>query len=518
MNLLAPLGLLGLLSIAVLILIYILKPNYQQKLISSTHVWKLSLKYKKKRIPISRFRNILLIICQILILTSLAFILAKPVIPGEKLKDDEKVFIIDASASMLVESGLETRFERAVLQIKSEVKETLENGGTVSVIIADEEPYFVVQRSTSADLAVVSDKLDELIMVDAMKCSYNSADMDKAVELAQDVVTQNPEAEVLLYTATTYLDKGNIEVVDVGAFEDWNAAVLGCEAVIGDDNYYTISIDVGCYGRSETVKVYCEIVSPNGEYNTSVTLESDEEFFNVMEQEKTFVFNAEAQRDQLGYAIYSFEYLYVHVEETDGFAEDNSFYLYGGIKEKVRIQYASSAPNNFFSSGFITLREIYKNTWDIDFDEVVIDPQKKENEQEYELEGYNLYIFEHTMPSILPDDGIVLLVDPDTEPKNVGLRLGGAQYVYANSTLTRGNDHPLLSYITPEQITISKYTRIISNDGYDELMYYGNEPVVLAKNESDMKVVVMALDLNFSNLAVLFDFPAFLYNHASWRS
>ena len=54
MTLLIPLGLLGLLSIAGLILIYIIKPNYQQKYISSTYVWALSLKLKKKRLPVSK--------------------------------------------------------------------------------------------------------------------------------------------------------------------------------------------------------------------------------------------------------------------------------------------------------------------------------------------------------------------------------------------------------------------------------------------------------------------------------
>ena len=60
MSLLAPLGLLGLLAVAVLIFIYIIKPNYQQKIVSSTYIWKRSLKYRKKRVPVSRLRNILI--------------------------------------------------------------------------------------------------------------------------------------------------------------------------------------------------------------------------------------------------------------------------------------------------------------------------------------------------------------------------------------------------------------------------------------------------------------------------
>ena len=83
MSWLTPLGFLGLIGLIVLIIIYIIKPNYQQKFISSTFVWKLSLKYRKKKIPISQLRNILIFICQVLIITACTCILAQPFIAGE---------------------------------------------------------------------------------------------------------------------------------------------------------------------------------------------------------------------------------------------------------------------------------------------------------------------------------------------------------------------------------------------------------------------------------------------------
>ena len=83
MELLRPLGLLGLLGIAILILIYILKPNYQQKIISSTYVWKLSLKYRRKQVPINRLLSILLLILQILVIAACAMVLAQPFIPSQ---------------------------------------------------------------------------------------------------------------------------------------------------------------------------------------------------------------------------------------------------------------------------------------------------------------------------------------------------------------------------------------------------------------------------------------------------
>ena len=140
MTLLAPLGLLGLLSIVALIIIYIIRPNYQQKFISTTYVWKLSLKYRKKKIPMSKLRNFLLILCQILILTACALILAQPnKVLKAQVKGEEIVVIIDSSASMRAGDD-ESRFERAVTKAKKKATGVLDAGGIVSVIVADDKP------------------------------------------------------------------------------------------------------------------------------------------------------------------------------------------------------------------------------------------------------------------------------------------------------------------------------------------------------------------------------------------
>ena len=51
MSFLNPAGLWGLLGIPVLILIYLIKPKFQEKLVTSTFIWKLSKKYQKKKLP-----------------------------------------------------------------------------------------------------------------------------------------------------------------------------------------------------------------------------------------------------------------------------------------------------------------------------------------------------------------------------------------------------------------------------------------------------------------------------------
>ena len=106
MTLLIPLGLLGLLGVVALIIIYIIKPNYQQKAVSSTFIWKMSLKYKKRKLPTSTLRNLLLILCQVLILTTCAFILSKPSTLIKTQLDDSEVIIILLISIMMAVSLL----------------------------------------------------------------------------------------------------------------------------------------------------------------------------------------------------------------------------------------------------------------------------------------------------------------------------------------------------------------------------------------------------------------------------
>ena len=119
MNWLTPLGFLGALGIVALIIIYIIKPNFQNKRISSTFVWRMSLKYRKKSIPISKIQNLLIFLCQVLILATLTTMLAGPIIERAVGKDDDEVVIIvDASAGMRMREAGKTRFDRALTEAK----------------------------------------------------------------------------------------------------------------------------------------------------------------------------------------------------------------------------------------------------------------------------------------------------------------------------------------------------------------------------------------------------------------
>jgi len=506
MTWLAPLGFLGLLGIVMLIIIYIIKPNYQQKLISSTFVWRLSLKYKKKRIPVSKISNFLIFLCQLLTLAICGTLLARPVIAAEKTGDDsERIIIIDTSASMLVKNNNQTRFERAVTGARELVVETMENGGTVSIILADGSRKFAVQRNSSDKMDETLEVLDG-ILASSDSCGYGSADMETAVALSEEVLRYNPEAQVYLYTATNYLDKKGINVVNVAEEGEWNASILSAKAEMNKDNHYEISIDVGCYGRTEALTVYCDIHSANSKKGQPVSL-SRTESFDPLEEERTITFTTDdILGSTLASALYSFDYLEIYVAVDDSFDKDNSFFLYGGTKPTIRIQYASSIPNNFFAGAVRTLRQQMKDKWNVEFKQLKAD-------QKAETEGFDFYIFEHRMPDVMPTDGLVLLVDPAGYPDGLGIQFGNRLAVDSSSTLATGEESELMNFVDPNRITIAKYTQIQSADGsFKELAYYNGSPVILAKNDGDAKVVVWAFDLHYSNLPAMPEFPFLMYN------
>ena len=410
MSWLTPLGFLALISIIVLIVIYIIKPNFQNKIISSTFIWKLSLKYKKKRIPLSKLRNLLLFLCQVLVLTLATLIIAQPFLNMLTPDINDKVIIIDASASMLTNTGGITRFENAVESVKKEATDywEKEEEGKLTVILAKDTASYVVQRAGVENRVKAFEALDALVdKTNGLACTYGTADIKGAVKLAEEITAFNHNVELSLFTDTQYIDAGKIKVHPVGDINDWNAAILDTKAVM-DENYVRFEIDVACYGRDESVKLYCDIIGIN-DTAERLSLEVDVRCDGDKTQKVVFGKILE-DREEITIAeeisVFSYDYVYVRIDEKDSYDYDNSFFLYGGAKQSLRIQYVSEMPNNFFSSALMVLRDQLKTRWEVEFDEVG-------PEGTPETEGYDLYIYEHKMPSSLPTDGAVLLVNPD---------------------------------------------------------------------------------------------------------
>lgn len=517
MAFLIPLGFLGLISIAALILIWVIKPNYQVKHIASTYVWQLSLRYRRKKLPSSPIRNVLLFLCQLLILTAMAFILAGPIWRSDSFTDtNEIVAVIDSSASMYAQTDGKTRFERAVDEVIKLTNSTAAKGGTMSVIIADEKPYFLAERIAAREAASVVFALQDLVAEEG--CSYGSANIDAAMELCADVLEDNSSAGILLYTDTSYTTPTqNVEVVSVNDDEEWNAGILNAYAEL-EDEYYVLTVELASYrkpmesgGKTDSVNLSVEVKQsdlPTVTFNQPVFLESGAtkkvifRYGGGEEDENTLYYGSMSNGKSEGLTdterFSSFEYIYVSIDtEGDSIPDDNSFYVYGGQKEIIRVQYASTDPNPFFPTSLNIIRRDFADRWDIRLTET----PAVENPTQYETSGFDFYIFEHMDISSLPRDGAVLLADPRGAPVGSELSAMRTNRYTQGMSCSSHAAHPILQGINPDNILMWSTTDFTYPESmYTSLLDCNSTPVLLCSNRRDLPLAVMSFSVNLSNI------------------
>lgn len=511
MSLLAPIGLLGLIGLIVLIIIYIIKPNYQSKFISSTYIWKLSLKYRKKRIPISKLRNIILFICQVLILTAAAFILAQPIIDdGAELKDGEVVLIVDASASMQTTTNNESRIKRATDAAYADAKAAIEKGYKVSLIVAGEKSSFLLQRVDSEDADIIHDVFNELAKNPNALLTNGTPDVQGAMRLAEQITANTPNVDVTFYTDTNYMNSRDVKIHDVKKTSEYNVAILDVRAKLVE-NLYRIEIDVACYGADMLVNVGCNIYDFNDSGST-LELEAADVTLNGDNTETvTFAYITEEmpkiEADLIAESIevFSYDYIHVHVDEEDAIASDNDFYLYGGHKPVLKVQYYSKLPNNYFTTMLLVLEDAMSNDWDIEITEVAAD-------QTPATEGFDIYIFEHSAPATVPTDGVVIYANTENVPSAAGIRFEQKLQNPVPFYLYPGESHPIMKNINPANVSVTQFLKIASYDGYIPLMVFDDIPFLLLKEDIDQKILFMPFSLHYSNLALTAEFPLLLKN------
>lgn len=517
MTILIPLGLLGLLGILALILIYVIKPNYQVKHVPSTYVWKLSLKYRKKKLPTSRLRNILLFLCQILILIAIALILAQPAMVYTNATGElDAIAIIDSSASMNAGMGEDIRFLRAVEKAEALSDETLGRDGYMTVIIADAKPYFLARRVSRKNEQLLADQFDA-IERNEITCTYGKSDITGALSLCEEILGENPSAKIYLYTDTTYTYvPDNVEVVSVGEKGEWNAAVLSATSELVD-GYYSVSVEVACYGSNKEVEVQLDVFGADAQDSTMSgrRITVNKSVYCDEDAVKTLIFcnGGGVDTDNVFYydlgaedRFYAYQSIRVSLSEADDFNADNDFYLYDGQKELVKVLYASTDPNPFFTSALDAMKTLFADRWQLQVDEV---PKGKE----FPHEGYDFYIFEHTMPDVLPTDGALLLADPDRAPAGSGLQYRGIKD-YRGNLIPCNNmvAHPVTRYLLPENIQFSRYTTLDFDSDYTAVLSIDADPLLLIQNEGRNKICVMPFSVHFSNIALQPEWIILLYN------
>lgn len=507
MSFLQPLGLLGLIGVPIIIIIYIIKSRYVQKPVASTFIWKRSLKYVKRKIPLSVILSLLLIL-QILTVVAASLAISRPTV--KPLKSNETIYILDASASMQNTMDGQSRFEIAKEYILNEA-ENIGNNSRVSVIFADTKvaPEDVLVTRTE-------DKIDIRYQLEDVTCTDGDADIEGALEEASKIQELNAGATIKLITDKDYENVEGLEVVNISRVGEHNVSILSVveETLLTGD--YQFTAEVVSYGKgSECVMgIYVDgafmgsksVILPNTNMNEGGTV-------RVIFTPNILTESSETQVIVPITNIKEYKEVKVVIEAKDGIQADNQFLLYSLTKTAPRILFVSSKfksssdgtvdstkPTSLTialaSNGFVTKGEDMFLSVD-----AVLDSGRS-------FSGYDLYIFEGVEPpegEDFPTDGAVWLFNPSKIPDVVS----GVEILYDNeqsgdfemmlASQSQTNVYTTITKNLDSKIGLGKYKPMSHLGNFEKIFSCdNNQPAIIAGTSGGVRMVVTNFDFNHS--------------------
>ena len=482
MTFLYPLGLLGLLGIPVLVIIYIIKSKYTEQTVSSTYLWKLSERFLKKKNPFSRLTGLISLILQILCVLAISLTIAHPVltVPGAAR---DYCFILDGTGSMQMmhEEGM-TRYEVGKQRI-SEIINDAADGSTFTLIHVSDKTSTVFEQTENKDAAKA--------LLSGLACSYSDTSLADAQAVAQAYFLENSGTEVYLVTDRGYQTHDNITTVRVCDESAQNYAL--------DQVSYTV--------QGETVNVSGYVTSYRSDAVLTLELYADDAAQPlasgtvVTKREKATPF-------QLTAKISDFASLRVQIANPDVLASDSSVTLFDLQSDAAyKILLVSDRP--FFIES--ALGAVGKTNIEV----------KSTEEYANDL-GYGLYIFDTFMPTSMPLDGAIWLINPLSSADDLGFSVQGEVSLPEAGVLELSGDstsmvQTLTRDMTGEEIHVTGFVKCGMYRKFATLLTYKGNPVVFAGTTAyGNRLCVFAFDLHNSNIAMRMDFVMLVRNLAEY--
>ena len=501
MSILYPLGLLALIGIPVVILIYIIKNTYTEKTISSTYLWTLSEKFLKRRIPISRIAGIVSLVLQCLIIALMAFAITQPtfIIPHSA---EAYCFILDGSGSMNISMQDSTRFEIGKDKIAEIIDDSM-NGSTYTLICAG--------NSTETIFKNVSDKYRATQILNNLSSAYTSTPLTNALQTAQNYFYENPSVKIYLITDKDYQQQSNVKIIKVCS-EAENYCVTDVKY-----NYTNSGLSVSgtaiSYSGDATLTV--------GLYFDGAETAYDEQTVNLINSSQASEGFSNAAISQTSFefvcnGINNFSSIKVAILEKDALSDDNEVIIYN-------VSYENMSKTLLVSEYPFYVEAALRAAGNSQVE--VVSPDEYES-----ASGYGLYIFDEFTPKVLPNDGAVWFISPQSSLAGTNFSFQSSEIVpmekvkYSTSTSTRvgsllqgvsKTDFDLLYYVKCG--LVGNFTTLMTCDGNPLLFVgsnaYGQREVVFAFDPKDSAPFILSFDYTtlVSNL-LNYSFPSVIEN------
>ena len=483
-----PLGLLGLLGIPVIVLIYIIKSKYTEQTVASTYLWELSEKFLTRKKRVSKLTGILSLILQILVVLTASLLIAHPVFTVPASANDI-YFILDGSASMNMQSGSSTRFERAQKEINSVIDDSL-GGSTYTLIFVNDTLNVSFEGVTSKEQAKSS--------VKSLSAGWSAADCASAIQFAQTYFEANASAVFYLVTDKAY--DTNMEIIDVSD---------------GENNYALYE-----YGYNYNEKGLCgtgKAISYKRDATLTVDMLISTDGANEVKVGSTSVrvkagepADFEVQAENL-----QFNSLKLRISGGDALAEDNVVVLYDEAKSQDR---KVLLIENTEDGGYLRNSIARAGKAEVD----AVSPKGYEDMTH---SGYGLYVFNGYAPAQLPKNAAIWLINAvDGSGKGSGItyrnmqipadKEGPDSYFVPQYTSGSSSQEKLLTKdLVKREVAVREYARYGVPRSFVSVLKYGGDSLIAAGlNENNDREVVFAFEIGKSNLGLLDDFLILIRN------
>lgn len=469
--------------IPAILIFYLLKRKYEDLEISSTLLWNKMLRDLEANKPWQKLRKNLLLLLQLLLAAFLIIALLRPAIPSENQIANHTIIILDSSSSMLTIEGNETRFEIAKKEIKGLI-ENLSNEQSITLIEMGQVPKVHITKSSNKNELL--NALESIIPREGIGDDY------AAFSLARSIAANEPNSGIMWFGdgANYELNSKNEQIssdipfkhVQVGKKSE-NIA-LSTFVTQQENNNTRGLIRVDNFGNKEkdaTVSIY--------------------DFSGSLLSSTSFVINGNSSYSlELDKIEQSTAYLAKLETIDDGLLEDNQLWSVPYSRGLSQAMLVSEEGNHFLFQAL--------NTGQLIQVEKMTDYQANTNKEA------DIWIFDGYVPENLPE-GNIFLIGPENKTK--WLQYYGEKELKYKSEVIKPS-HELLKYVNWDNVHISKIKDIDKPSGMEALIKAEDDPIMLAGNIDNRRVVILAFDIHNSDLPLRTAFPILIQNTINWLS
>jgi len=463
----SPWAFLALITVPLIIILYLLKQRHKDYTVSSLFLWEEVLKDLEANAPWQKLKKNLLMILQIIAALLLVFALARPFLNAVGTDTPHVIVAIDTSLSMKATDVKESRFEEAKKRANKLIS-NLKPGTEVTLISMGKNVN--IEENLSSDKGRLLDKLGEL------KASNSASDTEDAKSLISSIVKQNPKTRVVVF--------GDKEISIADADVEFSNI---------SNNGENFAVTMMSHTKTKNGITVLSRISNFGTKDATipVSLYVDKNVFDAK--------NVDIKKGETANVYWNDVFLKASLLETridieDSLKVDNRAWNAVNNTEQNKALLVSQS-NVFVEkvAGLYNGIELYKTGYES------ID----------EWKGYDLYIFDGFLPKKIPDDGNIMVFNPNEN--DLFEILETVEYPVVNEM-----DENIFRYVEGFDFSIGKTKTLKVPAWGREILEINNGCAAFSGIYDNRRIMVFGFDIHNTDIPLTPAFPIIMTNCLDW--